>query len=173
VRCTHFASYRLLQERQPEIGGALSCQRMLGLSDINISQGSVATHLRCGGIFSYHFTANVSLSLTVKELGSVRICQSYHHEFGGLLFWNSVGLVVSAASERVQYFIMVALCNRADHYIFILFLLLSSLWSPYVIWQTIIFSSCFFLLLFSSPNLSGRKLNVYHTLAHDVALVRI
>jgi len=29
VRCTHFASYRLLQESQPEIGGALSCQRML------------------------------------------------------------------------------------------------------------------------------------------------
>jgi len=47
------------------------------------------------------------------------------------------------------------------------------LWSPYVIVQTIIFSSCFFLLLssfFSSPNLSGRRLDVYHTLAHGVAL---
>ena len=31
-------------------------------SDITISQGSVATCLRCGGIFSYHFTANLSLS---------------------------------------------------------------------------------------------------------------
>ena len=51
--------------------------------------------------------------------------------------------------------VMVALCNRADHYIFILFLLSSS---------------SFF---FSSPNLSGRKLDVYHTLAHGVALVRI
>jgi len=51
--------------------------------------------------------------------------------------------------------IMVALCNRADHYIFILFLLLS-------------FSS-----FFSSPNLSGRGLDVCHTLAHGVALVRI
>ena len=53
------------------------------------------------------------------------------------------------------------------------------LWSPYVIGQTIIFSSCFFLssffffLLFPSPNLSGRRLDVYHTLAHGVALVRI
>jgi len=53
------------------------------------------------------------------------------------------------------------------------------LWSPYVIGQTIIFSSCFFLLsssfffFFSSPNLSGQKLDIYHTLAHDVALVRI
>jgi len=54
---------------------------------------------------------------------------------------------------------MVALCNRADHYIFILFLLLSS--------------SSFFFFFFSSPNLSGRKLDVYRTLAHDVALVRI
>jgi len=50
--------------------------------------------------------------------------------------------------------IMVALCNRADHYIFILFLSSSS-------------------SFFSSPNLSSRKLDVYHTLAHDVALVRI
>ena len=39
--------------------------------------------------------------------------------------------------------------------------------------------SSFFLLLllllsfFSSPNLSGRRLDVYHTLAHGVALVRI
>jgi len=48
---------------------------------------------------------------------------------------------------------MVALCNEADHYIFILFLLLLS--------------------FFSSPNLSGRRLDVYHTLAHGVALVRI
>jgi len=52
-----------------------------------------------------------------------------------------------------------------------------SLWSPYVIGQTIIFSSCFFLIssssFFSSPNVSGRRLDVYHTLAHGVALVRI
>ena len=42
--------------------------------------------------------------------------------------------------------VMVALCNRADHNIFMLFLLSSS-------------SSSFF----SSPNLSGRRLDVYHT----------
>ena len=49
------------------------------------------------------------------------------------------------------HFIMVALWNRADHYIFALwFLFLSSLWSPYGIGQTIIFSCCglFFLLSF-------------------------
>jgi len=52
-------------------------------------------------------------------------------------------------------FVMVALCNR----------------------ETIIFLACYFYLLpiffFSSPNLSGRKLDVYHTLTHGVALVRI
>jgi len=52
--------------------------------------------------------------------------------------------------------IMVALCNRADHYIFMLWLLLS-----------------FFFLLFSLPNLSGRRLDVYHTSIHGVALVYI
>jgi len=49
---------------------------------------------------------------------------------------------------------MVALCNRADHYIF-------ALW----------FLSFFFF--FSSPNLSGRRLDVYHTSTDGVALVRI
>ena len=51
------------------------------------------------------------------------------------------------------------------------------LWSPYGIGQIIIFSCCglFFLLLlllfFSSPNLSRRRLDVYHTSAHGVVLV--
>ena len=51
------------------------------------------------------------------------------------------------------------------------------LWSPYVIGQTIIFLPCGFylllLLFFSSPNLSGHRLDVYHTSTHGVALVRI
>jgi len=47
------------------------------------------------------------------------------------------------------FFFMVALCNRADHYIF-------ALW----------FLSLFFF--FSSPNLSGRRVDVYHTSTHGV-----
>jgi len=59
-------------------------------SDINISQGNVATRLRCGGIFSYHFTANLSFSLTVKEFWkSAKIWQSYRHEFGGPVFFGT------------------------------------------------------------------------------------
>jgi len=49
-------------------------------------------------------------------------------------------------------FIMVTLCNRADHYIFAVWFLLS---------------------FFSWPNLSGRRLDVYHTSSHGVALVYI
>jgi len=33
----------------------------------HILQGSVATHLRCGGIFSNHFTRNLLPSPPVKE----------------------------------------------------------------------------------------------------------
>jgi len=46
---------------------------------------------------------------------------------------------------------MAALRSRCGHYIFILFL-------------------SFF---FSSPNLSSRRLNVYHTSTHDVVIMRI
>jgi len=34
----------------------------------DISQGSVATRLGCGGVFIYHLVTNLLLSLTVKEL---------------------------------------------------------------------------------------------------------
>ena len=52
--------------------------------------------------------------------------------------------------------VMAALWNRAGHHIF-------------VQW----FLSSFFCFVFSSPNLSGRRLDVYHTSTSGVALVRI
>ena len=45
--------------------------------------------------------------------------------------------------------------------------------SPYVIGQTIYIFILFLLSFFSSPNLSGRRLDVCHTSTHGVALVRI
>jgi len=49
-----------------------------------------------------------------------------------------------------------------------------SLWPPCVADADIIFLSRFFLFFFySSPNLSGRRLDVYHTSTHGAALVRI
>ena len=56
----------------------------------------------------------------------------------------------------VLFVIMATLFNRAGHYVFALWFLLLSF---------------FFLLLFSSPNLSGCKVDVYHTSTHGVALV--
>ena len=38
------------------------------LSDISQSQGSVATHFRCGGIFNDSIIANFLLILTVKQV---------------------------------------------------------------------------------------------------------
>jgi len=49
---------------------------------------------------------------------------------------------------------MVALWNRADHYIYALWLLLS-------------------IFFFSSPNLSRRRLDICHTSTHGVALAQI
>ena len=55
--------------------------------NINISQGSVATRLKCGGIFKYELVANLPVSLQVKEFWkSVNIWGSYGQEFGVLFF---------------------------------------------------------------------------------------
>jgi len=71
------------------------------------------------------------------------------HHFQNHSWWRSNNLI------QTCIFIMVALRNRADHYIFILsFVILSS----------------FFL---SSPNLSCRRLDVCHSSTHGVPLVRI
>ena len=51
---------------------------------------------------------------------------------------------------------MAALWNRADHYIFVLW-----------------FLSSIYLIFFPRLNLSRRRLDVYHTSTHGVALVRI
>jgi len=48
----------------------LPCQLsfMACFADINVSQGSVATYARCGGIFNIHFTANLLSHLPVKKI---------------------------------------------------------------------------------------------------------
>jgi len=68
---------------------------------------------------------------------------------------TSIALSVDIANGTLVYvvqLIMAALRTRCRHYIFVLFL------------------SFFF---FSSPNLSGRRMDVYHTSTHDVVLVQI
>ena len=65
--------------------------RLLQFSNIHISQGSVATYLRRGGMFKYEFVANLPMSLPVKEFWkSVNIWGSYGQEFSVLFFWDTV-----------------------------------------------------------------------------------
>ena len=40
---------------------------MACFADINVSQGSVATYARCGGIYDIHFTANLPRNLPAKN----------------------------------------------------------------------------------------------------------
>ena len=54
---------------------------MACLADINVSQGSVATHARCDRIFNDHLTANLPRNLPMKTIfKSVKIWQNYGHE---------------------------------------------------------------------------------------------
>jgi len=41
---------------------------MACISDINVSQGSVAAYARCGGIFNMQLTANLPGNLSVKNV---------------------------------------------------------------------------------------------------------
>jgi len=98
------------------------------------------------------------------------------------------GGVVTRTRNVSEYMLVLALClvvlvdvgslimadmrSRCGHY----FCPVSFHGRPinYIVGQTIIFSSCgffFFFFLFSSPNLSGRRLDVYHTCTRGVALV--
>jgi len=64
---------------------------MACFADINVSQGSVATYARCGGIFTIHLTANLLRNLPVnffKE--SVKILQNYGQESVAPLFWPTL-----------------------------------------------------------------------------------
>jgi len=59
----------------------------VGFSVIHVSQGCVATYVRCGGMSTERCIANFPLSLSVKEfLKSVKIWQSYCQKFRGLVF---------------------------------------------------------------------------------------
>jgi len=54
---------------------------MACFADINVSQGSVATYARCGGIFNMHLTENLPRNLPVEKFcKSVKIWQNYGHE---------------------------------------------------------------------------------------------
>ena len=77
---------------------------------------------------------------------TVRIWRTYS--------WKPEAVVSDPFKEVCLMLIMAALCNRAGHLYF----------HPVV---------SFFFFFYSSPNLSRRRLDAYHTSTHGVALVRI
>ena len=87
--------------------------------------------------------------LQMFERAEVQTCSSQYRRRS---HYNSIH---NAAAMRCAV-IMAALWNRAGHYSFVLWFLLLSIF-----------------YLFSSSNLSGRRLDVYHTSTHGVALARI
>ena len=132
----------------------------------------VLTTTQSGGCLRPHSTLSLILSLKSHGLPT-SVCI-----FGIDLMTWFVSLIqvtylhihldwLHSAFENIMSFLCSVSCLRFAAF----------LWSPYVIGRPYIFSSCFFFFLlsffFSSPNLSGRRLDVYHTLAHGVALVRI
>jgi len=62
-----------------------------GFYTFYISQGSVATQLKCGGMFGNHFATNFSQNAAVKKILKIgqyltKICT----KFRGLLFWATL-----------------------------------------------------------------------------------
>jgi len=80
---------------------------------IHVSQGSVATYVRCDGMSTKHCIANFLLSLSVKLfLKSVKIWQSYCPKFGGFLFWgHSVDVLMVFLCSSWSSEVIVGCCG--------------------------------------------------------------
>jgi len=60
---------------------------MACFADINVSQSSVATYARCGGIANMHLNANLLRNPPVKKISkSVKVWQNYGYESVALFF---------------------------------------------------------------------------------------
>jgi len=83
----------------------------------NISQGSVATHLRCGGIFNNHSTTNFLKNPSVKEFRkSIKIWQHYGYECDAPFFWrHSVHLICTDQLWLICVAQMCGQCLRGDN----------------------------------------------------------
>ena len=73
---------------------AVALLRLVQFLQIYISQGSVATRLRCGGNFNNSFIANCPQNVSMKEfLKVIDIWRRYGHKFGGTFLWSTVYMV--------------------------------------------------------------------------------
>ena len=65
---------------------------MACFADITVSQGSVATYARCGGIFNIHLTANLPRNLPVIFKKSVKVTKLWSR-VSGPVFWPTLYMV--------------------------------------------------------------------------------
>jgi len=70
-------------------------------TDINISQGSVVMPLRCGGLCSDLFIANILLTVTVKEFKKMIFGDDMNKSLG-LTFWPTL-YIASDISKGSDY----------------------------------------------------------------------
>ena len=78
---------------------------MACFADVNVSQGIVATHARCGGTFNIHLIADLPRNLQVKKfLKSVEIWQNYGHESVAPFFWPILYIKIAQQTITVQDF---------------------------------------------------------------------
>ena len=126
------------------------------------------------------FWKSLSAAAFERKISSVSLPLLRH--LGTVFLLSRCGLFVMMHCVEMQYLYTPKCCNgvssvdtdqilmSADYF----------LWPPYVIGGALYFCpvvsfllSSFYLLFFSSPNLSGRRSDVCHTSTHGVALVRI
>jgi len=91
-------------------------------SNIDVSQGSSETRLRCGGIVNDHFVAYLPVNLKVKKLWkSVNIWQSYGQYYSGLFFWLTVYIllrchkIITITTGALEQCRRVQRCRSADN----------------------------------------------------------
>jgi len=85
-----------------------------------ISQGSVATRLRCGGQCDSQFVANFFMNSTMKNFGkSVNICQSYGQKYRGPFFDSQcmytnlvLKLVLLCLKRPYSRHVLLTVCSR-------------------------------------------------------------
>ena len=107
-------------------------------------------------------------AITVMLVKSVHLVFMFRAVRMARVVWPTSADFVPSSLTHVPFSEIAVDLDTSKHYIQV------CLWSPYVIGRPYIFSCCglfFFLLFLSSPNLSRRRLAVYHTSAHGVVLV--
>jgi len=82
-------------------------------TDINVSQGSVATLVRCGGIINNHFIANFPQSMPVKEFLKPAIFgDDMDKRMVACFFWLTVYIAVIQIEDIFNW--ITGICNRIE-----------------------------------------------------------